>query len=226
MRLTSDNVDLYELLQHENGELLYEGQEGNIIRNGNHGSVLTDILDGRQLCSILRKLSLPAFDQIAVKSRSAAEALQEQFGFCGENPCSQWVYPSKQAPEYPQADVRLLTQDYVQTAAAYYHLVSDSASYISHRIEAARIWGLFEEGRLVGFIGTHSEGAMGMLEVFPEYRRRGYAHILEASLIAWHLKRGWTPYCQVIDGNTASLHLQTSLGMQRGTLPAIWKWKE
>ena len=75
---------------------------------------------------------------------------------------------------------------------------------------------------LAGFIGTHSEGSMGMLEVFPEHRRKGYGMMLESYLIRWHLERGWTPFGHVIDGNEASIRLQQKAGMEKGDLPAIW----
>ena len=84
------------------------------------------------------------------------------------------------------------------------------------------MWGLFEDGKLAGFIGTHSEGSMGILEVFPEHRRKGYGMMLESYLIRWHLERGWTPFGHVIDGNEASVRLQQKAGMEKGDLPAIW----
>lgn len=60
-------------------------------------------------------------------------------------------------------------------------------------MEAGQLWGLFEDGQLAAFIGVHHEGSMGILEVLPEYRRRGLAMALEGWLIRWHLERGWTP---------------------------------
>lgn len=42
-----------------------------------------------------------------------------------------------------------------------------------------------------------------MLEVVPEFRRRGIAQALEAALIRLHLERGWLPYCFVAPDNGA-----------------------
>ena len=226
MTLTKENVDLYELLCHEGGSLLYEGAEGCVVREQSHGSVLTDILDGAALCRVLQSLELPDFWQITVKSTDARRAVGEAFGFTGENPCSQWTYVSERPPMQTPHDIRPLTPEYAQQAAAHYHLVDNSLSYLHKRIAAGRMWGLFEDGSLAGFIGIHSEGAIGMLEILPEYRRKGYGYALEAFLIDWHLQRGWHPYCHVVDGNEASLHLQKRLGMEQAALPAIWAWKE
>lgn len=70
--------------------------------------------------------------------------------------------------------------------------------------------------------GFHDDGSMGMLEILPPFRRRGYAAQLEAFLIAAALKEGRTPYCHVVDGNEASLYLQRKMGLTCTRLPAIW----
>ena len=54
---------------------------------------------------------------------------------------------------------------------------------------------------------------MGMLEVLPQFRRRGLAEVLEAALIAQQLERGRFPYCHVRHGNAASEALQKKLGL-------------
>lgn len=68
----------------------------------------------------------------------------------------------------------------------------------------------------------HDDGSMGMLEILPPFRRRGYAAQLEAFLIAAALSDGRTPYCHVVDGNEASLRLQQKMGLICTRLPAIW----
>ena len=74
--------------------------------------------------------------------------------------------------------------------------------------------GAFLDGVLAGFIGIHEEGSIGMLEVLPAYRRRGLGYALEAGAIRRALKEGTIPYCQVIEGNTASMELQKKLGLE------------
>ena len=83
-------------------------------------------------------------------------------------------------------------------------------------------FGAFVGGALAGFIGTHAEGSMGMLEIFPEYRRRGLGCALEAGLIRRLLERGEIPFCQVIEGNEASMRLQEKLGMTFSDEPVYW----
>ena len=78
---------------------------------------------------------------------------------------------------------------------------------------AALLGAFFLNGILAGFIGTHHEGSMGMLEIFPEYRRLGLGYALESALIRRLMEQGAIPYCQVYEGNEASLRLQRKLGL-------------
>ena len=78
--------------------------------------------------------------------------------------------------------------------------------------EGIMLGGFDEDDQLVGYIGEWAEGAMGLLEVLPHARRRGYGSALEATKANQHLARGWTPFCQVMEGNDASMRLQRALG--------------
>ena len=222
MEKNHNTVDMYCLLEHEGGRLLYEDAEGSVVQAADGETFMSDILDGEHLCRILHVLDTEKMTQVVVKSRDALEKVSAEFGFHGFNPCSQWSYWREEPPELPVCDIRPLTLCHSKLAAQHYKLFSHAEPYLIERIQAGRLWGLFEDGRLAGFIGTHSEGSMGMLEVFPEYRRKGYGMMLESFLIRWHLERGWTPFGHVVDGNEASIRLQQKAGMEQGNLPAIW----
>ena len=81
-------------------------------------------------------------------------------------------------------------------------------------------------GRLALFIDP-LRAAHGIVQgEFPNQRCCGIVTFdgeqLEAFLIAAALKEGRTPYCHVVDGNEASLHLQRKMGLTCTRLPAIW----
>lgn len=222
MEKNHNTIDLYALLEHEGGKLIYEGAEGCVVQSADGETLMSDILDGEQLCRVLALLDTSEMTQIVVKSRDALEKVSAAYDFHGFNPCSQWSYWGQKPEVDPACDIRPLELCHAHLAAQHYKLFSHAEPYLIERIQAGRMWGVFEDGALAGFIGTHSEGSMGMLEVFPEHRRKGYGLMLENFLIAWHLERGWTPFGHVVDGNEASIRLQQKAGMEKGDLPAIW----
>ena len=214
-------VALTEALRHENAVLRYDGAEGRLATLPD-GTVLSEITDGDALCRIVHALGLEHTDQYCVQSRSAADALSRAFGLHEKMPCTQAVYLEKKPPRLPKCNIRPLCEEHLPLTAAHYHPESDNTEYLRERIASGRMWGIFDKDRLAGFIGMHTEGSMGFLEVLPEYRRRGYGYALEGYLIALHLERGWTPFCHVVEGNDASLALQKKLGMTFAPQPAIW----
>ncbi len=54
---------------------------------------------------------------------------------------------------------------------------------------------------------------MGLLQVFPEYRKLGIGRAIEIFFINFCLDRGWVPYGQVRCDKEKSLSLQEHLGM-------------
>ena len=83
----------------------------------------------------------------------------------------------------------------------------------------------YDQGHLVGFIGEHLEGSMGILYVFPEYRRRCFGTTLQNCLITKTMEKGFVPFGQVEKGNQKSLGLQDKLGMARSDDLIVWMWK-
>ena len=218
----SANVDQLALRKGD-GCVLYSGPEGRVVRDG-AGVVISDITDGGALAEILRRLGLERAGLFCLLG-PAVESVAGAFGLKKGVPCTQWVYGGSEPPRVPAAEVRPITEEYLPLCAARYHPEDDEASYLRERMEAGRLWGLFEGGQLAAFIGMHHEGSMGILEVLPEYRRRGLAMALEGWLIRWHLERGWTPFCHVYEDNPASHALQKKLGLTPAPDPVVWCWR-
>lgn len=98
----------------------------------------------------------------------------------------------------------------------------DDRKYIETLIDRKQLRGIFEQGALAGFIGEHLEGSMRLLEVFPEYRRKGYGYKLESYLINRFLQLNEVPFCQVMTDDVESLALQQKLGMDISRQTTIW----
>lgn len=219
MRYSADRADMFDALRRGLVHPVYEGEDGLILLNADGTMLMSDIRSGASLCNRLRVLSPAVPEVFTLKSRDAAQAVIEQFSLSGSEFCTQWVYEKDTPPLPVTADIRPFPCAHIAEAEKAYH---DESGYLRERAEQHALFGLFDGGALAGFAGFHSEGSMGMLEIFPAFRRRGYALQLEAFLIGTALAEGRIPYCHVIDGNEASLRLQRRMGLTCASLPAIW----
>ena len=84
------------------------------------------------------------------------------------------------------------------------------------------IIGAFLNGELAGFMGRHREGSLGMLFVFPKFRRLGVAEALERNYVNREIALGHVPYGQIFLGNIASRQLQEKLGMEFSEKNICW----
>ncbi|MDD7650918.1 MAG: GNAT family N-acetyltransferase [Candidatus Faecousia sp.] len=135
-------------------------------------------------------------------------------------PCHQAVYWGRE-PLAVEGDIRPLDMGYFPQILEGYHLFHDP-EYIEERIGAGVFFGAFVDGQLAGFVGEHSEGSMGMLEIFPAYRRRGLGYALECFQINRYLSQGRVPFDQVVVGNEKSMSLQKKVGMELSRDTVSW----
>lgn len=159
---------------------------------------------------------------IVVHQEFLIEPIMQMYKKEGTTICHQAVYTKKEPFAIPaEADIRLLDERYCQTMADYYHL-SDDPEYMRELVNLGVMHGIFVENNLAGFIGMHTEGSMGLLEIFPEYQNRGLGTILQKYMINFILQKGWIPFGQVIVGNEASMNLQRKLGMEFADGKVTW----
>ena len=154
-------------------------------------------------------------------------AIRERFGLVGNMVCWQVSYLKKAPPDYPAPagfDIRPLTPEYAAFVTEHYEQEHE-LSYLRERIEAGML-GAFKNGELAGFIGTHSEGSMGILQILPEYQHQGLGITLEAAMIAFELQKGHVPYGQLFTDNVRSRNLQEKLGMTFADGQIAWLFKD
>lgn len=111
-------------------------------------------------------------------------------------------------------EIKKLTHEYDNLVWKTYGFIKDwdwGLSVAKEHIDAG-VYGGFKDGECVGFIGTHEEGTMGMLEILPEFRRHGYGEALEQFLANDYIDQNRIPYCHILETNSASLSLQRDMG--------------
>lgn len=218
-------IDMLETIDRNNAELIYAEQDGVLLLNIPSGTYMIsteneEVLE--KMCGLITEPKL-----ITLHQAKFAQFLQAKYGFKHKMECLQCAYLSRERLEEKASDgieMRELTQAELQFVCKNYDHPSDE-SYIAERIEAGML-GAFCGKECAGFIGTHSEGTMGMLQVLPYFRRRGIAYTLEAALINRLLKRGFIPHAQIVTTNKASVLLQEKIGMSFSDKSVTWLFDE
>lgn len=159
-----------------------------------------------------------------------AEFCRDFFGFDRITKCYQVTYtppaplPLKGALRFEKAGEKQL-----QTIIDTYALESPDTLrklVAAKKINCAYATDADEDGNaretFVGYIGQHPEGSMGLLLIFPKFRRHGYAEELESYQINEILAEGRTPYAHIITDNFKSFSLQKKLGANVADDLVIW----
>lgn len=128
------------------------------------------------------------------------------------------------APERDASrDVRTLTSAYAGIIRERYsHPEYLAPGELEALLDAGAFLGGFEDGRIVGFVGEHADGSMGMLEVFEGARRRGWGTELAAAKIARTIEAGNVAWAAVWPDNEASLALERSMGFEVAPADRLW----
>lgn len=134
----------------------------------------------------------------------------------------QWVYNSKTKFDVSEYDIRKLGLDYLDLINNCYKALGPNEDNKEALINN-EVLGLFVENKLVGMVGRHPEGCLGMLKVFDEYKRKGYGIALEKAKINDLIDRNQRVFEEVIEGNDASTSLQEKLGLIQGERTIYWK---
>ncbi len=201
------NVDMIECIRRDICDILYASDKCVFVRTQSGTDMLS--CDDRALGFSLIQSHMNAWmvlHQMDMKEGLAA------LGYYVDGECWQGAYTKTVPLEETLADIRRLDTSFSSVIFENYDL--DSEQEIAELLEQGVIFGAFLQGELAGFIGRHSEGSVGMLFVFPKFRRQGIAEALERNYVNQEIALGHVPYGQIFVGNTASRQLQEKLGME------------
>ena len=167
---------------------------------------------------------VPDHNAIVIRGYEGVAETAKELGFTGCNPCRQVVYEgSSPLPVSSELIIRQSDKKDFPAFLETYHYGDEDE--LREAFEGPDFLGGYWGEEFVGYIGVHNDGAMGMLHVFPPYRRRGYAEALYRTLINNQLKKGRTPFAQIIIDNEKSLRLQEKLGLRISDGLLYWMWR-
>jgi len=157
---------------------------------------------------------------VVVTQEFVKEFLVNKCGMQVACQCVQAVCTRKEALPVRYKNIKQLDITHLNYVLEHYE--GACKTYLEERISVGAMYGAFDEDKLIGFVGLHEEGSMGMLFVEEAYRRQGIGASLESFLINVQLSSGFTPYCQIMEGNQESVALQEKLGLYLAEPPMWW----
>lgn len=205
------HIDMLEAIRREKGDLLFAAKAGVLLRHTAADVYMMSAKDAHTARSMLNLI--PRADLFVAHQPFTIPLVEETLHLHASLACVQAVYLGREPVKGTagQFAIKALNHTHLSFVAQWYshHLDPD---YLLEQLNAGVMYGAYAEGELAGFIGEHAEGSIGMLEVLPQFQRRGIGEALEAFQTNRHLAEGYVPFGQVVEGNTASLKLQEKLG--------------
>ena len=213
-----NNIHMIEALSRGIGEILYHDGKNLLIKAGDRGNYMMTAVD-EEAAAVLCAM-LPEDVRWVNVTRDFLKEYLLTKGFELWGGCSQYLYTARETLPVRYKDIRTLTEEELPYIILHYE--HENAEYLAERVQLGLMYGAFSDQRLIGFIGIHAEGSMGMLYIDEAFRRQGIAKALEAYCVNRCLERGWIPYGQVVEGNEASERLHEGLGFYKASGKVYW----
>lgn len=215
------HADMIMALDIPGTETLYSEDDGVLLFNADCSTYWMSAGSEEAASKMADSLDMTGNDLCLHQMRYAGKVL-EKTGKLEMIPCWMYTYMKKDVPaisNIPGIVIKKLN-------ATYFGFIHDN---YEHPEDEAIRWalangmiGAFDKDKCVGFMGTRADGEMGLLKVLPEYRGIGIAKALESRVIAGRIKNGQYAYSNVVIGNTASIKLQESLGLEKADSMMVW----
>lgn len=215
-------ADLLAALVRPETRLVWTGEGGAVLWEARSGAYMAACLSPGGEAETAARVPRTA-ELVTCHDAVTCRLLRRRLGLKKLQICAQAVWTAKEPPQVPPFGGRLerLGEAWTRTVYDRYSQHYGNLEEIRQSIRQGML-GAFVDGALAGFIGFHLEGSLGMLEVFPPFRRRGVGRALLAGGIALALEQDLTPFSQIMTHNRPSLALHRGLGMELS--PELMYW--
>ena len=216
------HADMLDALLTEGTEVLYSEEDGVMLRIGKRGPYAISASTKEAMVKMANLIEKERYMAVIRPFRLIPDFFEAKGKPAEMMPCYQAGYFSKERkPEknVPGFEIRPLTMENLRFVCDHY---DDDEDYIKSRIEYGMLGAFDENGNCAAFVGFHGEGSMGLLQVLPEYRRKGIGEALEARVINRRLSEGRIPYDHVVVGNEKSMALQRKSGLLLSEKIVTW----
>ncbi len=213
------HMGMLEAINRNTALILYAAEDGVLIRETKSGANMISVHElekGKEILDLISAESL-----FAVHQGDLADYIADKYKLQERLECVQAVYTEKTRLNVSdEIQIRRLELIHKELVLEHYNKLSESE--ITELLREGCIFGGYKENVLIGFGGIHLEGSIGLLEVFPEHRRKGYGAILESYIVNYILEKGFVPFGQIEVNNNNSIALQKKLGFQISEDSLYW----
>lgn len=205
-----ENIDMIEPIRIDQVEFIYVDDDTVFFKEKRSGVYMINSDNINKATEIILRVS--DIQSIRTNLEEHLDLIAEKFDLKETFRCKQCVYESVQKlPLSGNLDMKSLTLEHYPIISENYDLITNED--LKKHLENKELFGGFVHDELVGFIGTHFEGSIGLLFVFPKHRKKGYASELESFMINYLLSQNLVPFAQVKINNHSSFAVQKKLGM-------------
>ncbi|MEE0692575.1 MAG: GNAT family N-acetyltransferase [Lachnospiraceae bacterium] len=207
------NIGMLQVLHRGTAEILHACEKGVYLRDTVSNAYMLSSDDDAMGIEWMHAFERRSYSLMQICSQEAAEYAKKRYGFETELTCVQAVYEGKEAPQNSgKLSICEPDDETMELIASSYDKLSKDELWQIRSLHD--LYAGYLDEVCVGFIGSHLEGSMGLLEIFPEYRRRGFAAELERFMIGHMLRQGLFAFAQIETWNEKSLSLQNKLGLR------------
>ena len=169
------NIAMIEAIRRGNAEILSAQRGAVLLREKNSGAYMLYSKEFEPGAALLGQLrDREDLREMSVTRADLCRRAEELLGLRLEFEYYHVAYLENTAPEPAgRLEIRTPSEDLADVIAQHYEYLNRD-QVIAH-IRRGHLFGGFSGDKLVGFIGEHPEGSVGILEVLPEFRRHGYA---------------------------------------------------
>lgn len=218
-----NHIHMIENLARGMAEILYF-KGGNVLLYNERSRTCMLIAENQESGMQLLELVPGENQMILTNQEFMNELISRKFSYKVCMECYQSLYTKKEHLPVKHKDIQLLTMNDLHYVREHYHLGEEN--YLMDRIQKKVMYGAYVEGQLVGFMGMHDDGSLGLLFVEEAYRRQSIGESLACFYTNLLVEQGMVPYAHTVTGNEASLRLQEKLGYYVAEKKVYWLWED
>lgn len=205
------NILLIHSIKRDTADIIYAEKDGVIIQENINKTYMISMENSNKAEKILENI-----DNIlmyTIMNRKLAKDIIKKYNLKTEEKCINALYLKEEKLENrleENEEIINLDMGYLKDITDLYKVVDEE--YIKWELENNKIFGIFEDGNLAGFIAEHKEGSIGILEIFENYRNRKLGTKLLKFMVNRALDNGYIPFSQIYTDNEISKNLHKKLG--------------